>query len=97
LLALPHVLPVHLHHVVGDENRLCWALPRSWRLEVEGVVGAQNDRLAIDDRAIDRQRRDGIADAGEGFGNSRTWWSPQALAVKRTERDLLDHLVGAGE
>jgi hypothetical protein len=59
-------------------------------------LGAQNNRLAID-YAIDPQRRERVPDAGEGLGIVGRGASPQALAVKRTERDLLDHLVGAGE
>jgi hypothetical protein len=72
-------------------------LARSQRLEIGRVIGAQNNRLAIEYCAIDPQRRERVPDAGEGLGIVGRGASPQALAVKRTERDLLDHLVGAGE
>ena len=49
--------------VVGDHHGLCLQLARSQRLEIGSVVGAQDNRLAVNHGAIDRQRRDGIANA----------------------------------
>jgi hypothetical protein len=42
------------------------------------MVGAQNDRLAVEHGAIDRQGRDGIANAGEGVTVIRRCAGPQA-------------------
>jgi hypothetical protein len=53
----PHILPVHLHDVIGDEDRLCLSLARSQRLEIGSGIGPQNSRLAIEHCAIDRQGR----------------------------------------
>ena len=52
------------------------------RLEIGTAIGAQHNRLTVEHRAIDRQRRDGIANAGEGVGIVGRGASPQALAVK---------------
>jgi hypothetical protein len=39
--------PVHLHHVVGDQDGLCLPLARSQGFEVKRVVGTQDNSLAI--------------------------------------------------
>jgi hypothetical protein len=57
-------------------------LARSQRLEIGRVIGAQNNRLAIEYCAIDPQRRERVPDAGEGLGIVGRGASPQALAVK---------------
>ena len=75
-------LPVHLHHVIGDEDRLCLPVAGFQRLEIGTAIGAQHNRLTVEHRAIDRQRRDGIANAGEGVGIVGRGASPQAF---RTE------------
>jgi hypothetical protein len=60
-----HVLPVHLHHVVGDQDRRYFALARAQAVKVGRIIGPQNNRFVVDDRFIDRQRGYGIANAGE--------------------------------
>jgi hypothetical protein len=77
----PHILPVHLHDVIGDEDRLCLSLARSQRLEIGSGIGPQNSRLAIEHCAIDRQGRYGISNAGEGVAVARRDKGPQADAV----------------
>jgi hypothetical protein len=60
--------PSHLHHVIGDQDRLCLALPRAQAVEVGRVIGPQQDRLAVEHDAIDRQRSDSMTNASEGGG-----------------------------
>ena len=47
-----HVLPVHLHDVIGDQDRLCLATARSQTFKVERVVSADEDRLAVNHRIV---------------------------------------------
>jgi hypothetical protein len=55
-----------------------YLMPRSQRLEVEVLSGAQNNRLAVNDRAIERQRRNGIPDAQDSLRIVGRGAGPQA-------------------
>ena len=52
--------PPHLHHVLGNQDGLCLPLARAKRLEIGRVVGAHDNHLAVQDCALDRQRRDRV-------------------------------------
>ena len=62
-----HVSAIELHHVIGDQNRLCLPLSRAQPLEIGRVIGPQQDSLAVEHGAIDRQRGDRVPDARESF------------------------------
>src|SRR3954449_12053942 len=74
---------VHLHDVIGDEDRFCLAVTGFQRLEIGTAVGAKDNGLAVEHRTIDRQRGDRVSDAGEGVAVVRRGPRPQAhlLAV----------------
>jgi hypothetical protein len=73
--------PSALHQVMRHQNGLCLALARCQRFEVELMVWAHHNRLSIDHGVIDGQRREAIANAGEGVSRLSSTPKPNVIAV----------------